>query len=72
VSLIAGKGNAKGQLDDVGSRLTVDQIREWTINPAEMTKKTNAGRKPPMRAYPNLAKGDVEALVAYVLSLKKT
>jgi mono/diheme cytochrome c family protein len=68
---IAGKGNAKGPLDDVGSRLTADQIREWTVNPAEMTKKTKAERKPLMRAYPNLPKGDLDALVAYLLSLKK-
>jgi mono/diheme cytochrome c family protein len=68
---IAGKGNAKGPLDDVGSRLTADQIREWMVNPAEMTKKTKAERKPPMRAYPNLAKADVDALVAYMLSLTK-
>ena len=68
---IAGKGNAKGALDDVGSRLTPDEIRAWLVNPAEMTKKTKAERKPPMRAYPNLAKEDVDALVAYLLSLKK-
>jgi len=68
---IAGQGNAKGALDDVGSRLTPDEIRAWLVNPAEMTKKTKAERKPPMRAYPNLAKEDVDALVAYILSLKK-
>jgi mono/diheme cytochrome c family protein len=68
---IAGKGNAKGPLDDVGSRLTADQIREWMVNPAEMTKKTKAERKPFMRAYPNLPKADLDALVAYMLSLKK-
>ena len=68
---IAGTGNAKGALDDVGSRLTPDEIRAWLVNPAEMTKKTKAERKPPMRAYPNLAKEDVDALVAYLLSLKK-
>ena len=68
---IAGKGNAKGALDDVGSRLTADEIRTWLVNPAEMTKKMKAERKPPMRAYPNLAKEDVDALVAYLLSLKK-
>jgi mono/diheme cytochrome c family protein len=67
---IAGKGNAKGPLDDVGSRLTADQIREWTVNPAEMTKKT-AERKPPMRAYPTLPKADLDGIVAYMLSLKK-
>ena len=68
---IAGKGNAKGALDDVGSRLTADEIRAWLVNPAEMTKKTKAERKPPMRAYPNLAKDDLDAVVAYMMSLKK-
>jgi mono/diheme cytochrome c family protein len=68
---IAGKGNAKGPLDDVGSRLSADEIRAWIVTPAEMTKKTKAERKPPMRAYPNLPKEDVDALVAYMLSLKK-
>ena len=68
---IGGKGNPKGPLDDVGSRLTPDEIRAWMVNPAEMIKKTNAERKPPMRAYPNLAKDDLDALVAYIVSLKK-
>lgn len=68
---VAGKGNTKGALDDVGSRLKPDEIREWMANPAEMTKKTKAGRKPPMRAYPNLSKEDVDVLVAYMLSLKQ-
>ena len=68
---IAGKGNAKGVLDDVGSRLTPEEIRAWLVNPAEMTKKTKAERKPPMRAYPNLSKEDLDGLVAYMSSLKK-
>lgn len=68
---IAGKGNVKGPLDDVGSRLTDDQIREWMVNPAEMTKKTKAERKPLMRAYPNLSKPDLDAVIAYMSSLKK-
>ncbi len=68
---IAGKGNSKGPLDDVGSRLTADDIRQWMVNPAEMTKKTKAERKPPMKAYPNLSKEDLDAIVAYMLSLKK-
>ena len=36
-----------------------------------MTKKTNALRKPPMRAYPNLPKDDLDALVAFLASKKK-
>lgn len=68
---IAGKGNPKGALDDVGSRLTADEIRAWIVTPAEMTKKTKAERKPAMRAYPNLPAQDLDAVVAYMASLKK-
>jgi mono/diheme cytochrome c family protein len=68
---IAGKGNVKGPLDSVGLRLSADEVREWMVHPAEMTKKTKAERKPPMRAYPKLSKEDLDALVAYMLSLKK-
>jgi cytochrome c2 len=68
---IAGKGNPKGPLDDVGSKLTADEIREWIVNPAEMTKKTKAERKPPMKASASLPKEDLDALVAYLTTLKK-
>jgi mono/diheme cytochrome c family protein len=68
---IAGKGNAKGQLDDAGSKLMPEEIRAWLVNPAEMTKKAKADRKPPMRAYANLSKEDLDGLVAYVSSLRK-
>ena len=65
-----GKGQAKGPLDKVGSKLSADEIREWIVHPAVMTKKTNATRKPPMRAYPNLPKEDLDALVAFMVSKK--
>ena len=68
---IAGKGQAKGPLDDVGGKLKAEDIREWIVNPAKMTKDHNATRKPAMRAYSNLPKEDLDALVAYMLSLKK-
>jgi hypothetical protein len=35
-----------------------------------MTAKTKAERKPVMKSYPKLEKGDVDALVAYMQSLK--
>lgn len=68
---VAGKGNAKGSLDGVGSKLSADEIRQWITNPKEMTTKTKAERKPPMKAYPNLPAADVDALVAYLQTLKK-
>jgi mono/diheme cytochrome c family protein len=68
---IAGKGNAKGSLDGVGSKLTADEIREWIVDPVGMTAKTKAPRKPVMPAkYRSLPKGDLDALVAYLASLK--
>jgi mono/diheme cytochrome c family protein len=68
---VAGKGNAKGPLDSVGKTLSADDLHQWLVNPAEMAKKANSTRKPPMKSYANLSKDDQDALVAYMLSLKK-
>jgi mono/diheme cytochrome c family protein len=68
---IGGKGNKAGALDGVGSELTADQIRKWIKSPKEMTLQTKATRKPPMKDYSNLAEADVDALVAYLSTLKK-
>ena len=68
---IAGKGNAKGSLDGVGSKLKAEEIREWIVNPAEMATKAKADRKPAMPAkYKDLPKADLDNLVAYLSSLK--
>ncbi len=66
-----GKGMAKGPLDGIGAKLTADQIREWITHPVEMAAKANATRKPVMKAYPNLPKEDLDALVAFLASKKK-
>jgi len=66
-----GKGNQKGALDDVGTKLTADQIRQWIVNPTEMAAKAQAVRKPAMKAYPNLSEEDLDALVAFLHSKKK-
>ena len=66
-----GKGQAKGPLDGVGTKLTAEEIRLWIVDPADMTKKTSATRKPVMRAYPKLPKEDLDALVAFLVSKKK-
>jgi mono/diheme cytochrome c family protein len=67
---IAGKGNPKGALDDVGNKAKPDEIRQWIVDAKGMTAKTAATRKPEMKAY-TLPKEDVDALVAYLSSLKK-
>jgi len=69
---IAGKGNAKGALDEVGTKLTAAEIREWVVDPVKMAAKHKAERKPLMPAkYAALPKDDLDALVAYMSSLKK-
>ena len=68
---IAGKGNPKGSLDDVGSKLSADDIKAWITNPKDMAAKSNAERKPPMKAYPDLPAADLAALVGYLQTLKK-
>ncbi len=67
---VAGKGNPKGALDDVGSKLKADDIRAWITDAKGMTAKTGATRKPDMKAY-SLPKDDVDNLVAYLSTLKK-
>lgn len=67
---IAGKGNAKGSLDDVGSKLTAAEIKQWLTDPVAMAAKAKAERKPPMKAKPMPA-ADIDALVAYLETLKK-
>ena len=67
---IAGKGNAKGSLDDVGGKLSADEIRSWITDAKGMTAKTKPTRKPEMKAF-SLPKDDVDALVAYLSTLKK-
>jgi mono/diheme cytochrome c family protein len=67
---IAGKGNVKGPLDEVGSKDSPADIRAWLEDAPGMTTKTGATRKPVMKAY-SLPKSDVDALVAYLSTLKK-
>jgi mono/diheme cytochrome c family protein len=67
---IADKGNKKGPLDDVASRYPVDQLRAWIVDAKGMTARTNAPRKPEMKNYA-LPKDDLDALVAYMASLKR-
>ena len=67
---VAGKGNAKGPLDGVGSKYSAAELKLWITTPAEMAKKHNTTRKPPMKSFASLSASDIDALVAYLQSLK--
>jgi mono/diheme cytochrome c family protein len=66
---VGGKGNAKGSLDKVGSKLSADDIRAWITDAKGMTEKTKASRKPEMKAF-TLPQADVDALVVYLSAMK--
>jgi mono/diheme cytochrome c family protein len=68
---VAGKGNAKGVLDDVGSKLSAAEIREWLTDPEGQRQKTGFDRKPVMKSFAKMPKEDLDALVAYLQTLKK-
>ena len=68
---IAGKGSKTNPLDGVGAKLSAAEIRGWIVNPVEMAAKTKSTKKPVMPAkYSNLPAPDLDALVAYMQTLK--
>ena len=68
---IAGKGGKQSPLDGVGKKLSAEDTKAWIVTPVEMTKKTSSTKKPPMpNKWAKLPAADVDALVAYMQSLK--
>jgi len=68
---IAGKGGKASALDGVGGKLSADDIRQWITHPTEMTAKAKSTKKPAMpNKYGSLPAADLDALVAYLASLK--
>lgn len=65
-----GKGNTKGPLAGVAKKYDAATMKLWITQPVEMAKKHNATRKPPMKSFASLPPADVEALVAYLQTLK--
>jgi len=68
---IAGKGNKSNPLDGVGAKLSADEIKHWIVNPTDAAAKAKSTKKPPMpNKYAKLPAADIDALVAYMSSLK--
>ena len=68
---VAGKGGKSSPLDGVGAKLSADDIRQWIVDPVAMAKKSSSTKKPPMpKKYDKLPAADLDALVAYMVSLK--
>ncbi len=60
---IAGVGNKRSVLDGVGDRLKAPDVRQWIVAPRKMKPTV---RKPD---YSKLRPADLDALVAYLMSL---
>ena len=67
---IAGVGSKMAPLDGVGSKLTAAEIKAWITDPDPLTEKLATKPKIKMKKY-TLPDADLDALVAYVTSLKK-
>jgi len=68
---IAGKGKTTNPLDGVGGKLSADDIKQWITDPKAAAAKAKSTKKPPMPAkYGHLPAADLDALVAYMQSLK--
>jgi len=68
---IAGKGKKTNPLDGVGGKLSAEDIKQWIVDPKGMAAKAKSTKKPPMAAkYSALPAADLDALVAYMASLK--
>jgi mono/diheme cytochrome c family protein len=68
---IAGKGGKANPLDGVGAKLSADDTKQWITHPVEAAAKAKSTKKPPMPAkYGTLPAADLDALVAYMQSLK--
>ena len=68
--IIAGEGK-KYELDGVGAKLSDADIREWLTHPKQAAAKAKSTKKPVMPdKYSKLPPTDIDALVAYMVSLK--
>ena len=58
-------------LDGVAAKLSAEEIKHWIISPTDAAAKAKSTKKPPMpNKYGRLPPPDIDALVAYMQSLK--
>jgi mono/diheme cytochrome c family protein len=67
---IAGKGNSRNPLDDVGIRRTADELRNWIIGSDTIQGPVPAGVLKLKKSYRELSDHDLDSLVVYMQSLR--
>ena len=66
---IAGVGSKVSSLDGVATKMSAEEIHQWLVSPAEMTKKLKKKPSTPMKKQ-DYKPGEVEAVMAYLSTLK--
>jgi len=66
---IAGKGNPRNPLDEVGKHLTAKAIRQWILAADELKAQLSTPTFLAKQAYRKLPEEDMDALVIYLQSL---
>jgi mono/diheme cytochrome c family protein len=68
---IAGKGGKASPLDGVATKLSAADIRQWITHPVDAAAKHKSTKKPVMpNKYGSLPAADIDAMVAYMQTLK--
>ena len=67
---LQGKGNAKRPLDGVGNHIDAPTAKLWLTDPKTAAAKDEKKDTVTMKSFATLPGADIDALVAYVLSLK--
>ena len=67
---IAGEGSPRSPLDGVGSRRSESEINDWIIAPESLKDELAASIFRAKQPYGQLPQADLDALTAYLASLK--
>jgi len=67
---IAGRGNPRYPLDDTGEYWTEDELRHWVVGTGEVTAHLSDVVRRRKQGYLNLPEEDLQALVAYLSTLR--
>src|SRR5579871_3244376 len=68
---IGGKGGKSSALDGIGGKMSGDEIKHWIVDPTDAAAKAKSTKKPPMpKKYGSVPAADIDAMVAYLSSLK--
>jgi mono/diheme cytochrome c family protein len=67
---IAGEGNPRSPLDEVGTHLTADELKMWILGTGGAAESLSVATQRRKQRYRSVSETDMNALVAYLQTLK--